>query len=78
MKRQVGLFFLLLGLLGVILFCATFLSDTTIWLLGFFSFAMIAFGVWILVRSQPPPPPDERFRYYRRLRSDRNKKKKRK
>jgi len=78
MKRQIGLFFLLLGLLGLILFVATFLSNSPIWWLGFVSTLFVIFGGWLLSKSRTSPPTDERFRSYRRYRSRREEGKKKK
>ena len=78
MKRQVGLFFLLLGLLGLILFVATFLSNSPIWSLGLVSILFTIFGGWLISKSRTPPPTEERFRSYRRFRSRKEEKKKEK
>lgn len=75
MARQIGLFFLLVGVLGLILFYTTIHGDKISWLLGLLSLLSAVSGFFIILKSYTPAETDERFRSYRKYRERRQEKK---
>jgi len=78
MSKQIGIFFLLIGLLGLILSYMTIQLGEFEWLLGFISLISVTGGFLLLIKRRSPPNEDERFRSYRKYRTKRDEKKKQK
>ena len=75
MGRKIGLFFFLVGILGMILFFLTFQIGESEWALGFISLLSLAIGILLIIKRRPPPKDVERFRSYRGYRSRKDDKK---
>ena len=59
MSRQVGIFFLILGLVGLILFITSVKADQALCNIGLLSAASILLGIFFMTRKSKPPakPP---------------------
>jgi hypothetical protein len=55
MSRQLGVFFLILGLIGLILFVSSVMADQTLCNVGLLSAASILLGVFFFSRKPKPP-----------------------
>jgi hypothetical protein len=77
MSRQIGEFFLFIGIVLLVIFFASDQSENTAW--GYFisGAAMIALGCYLMWRNRRPDLESSRFKSYRRMR-DRPKKVKKK
>lgn len=75
MSRQIGIFFLLVGLLCLVIFYTTIHSGEVSWALGFLCVILISFGIYLVIKSYSKPETDERFRSYRKYREKREEKK---
>ena len=66
MSRQVGIFFLLVGLVSLVVFCATIEGGQPT--AGFLCVGMLGLipAIYLIGRGYAPPPPSERFRLLRR------------
>lgn len=78
MSRQVGIFFLLVGLLCLVIFYTTIHSNQAAWTLGLVCILFIALGIYLIINSYTKPENNERFRSYRRYKSKRDEKKSKK
>jgi hypothetical protein len=55
MSRQVGIFFLIMGMLGMVLFITSVMTDQTLCNVGLLSAASILFGMYLFSRKPKPP-----------------------
>jgi hypothetical protein len=71
MLRSIGIFFLLISILGIVIFISSIRTGDPIWELGLFSTFGTFLGLFFIRRFSPPPNPDERFQTLRSYRSRR-------
>jgi len=76
MSKKIGIFFLLIGLLGLILSYMTYQLGEFEWLLGFISLISAIGGFLILIKRRSPSAENGRFRSYRKYRARRDEQKK--
>jgi hypothetical protein len=75
MIKQIGQFFLFLGLIGMIIFCGTLQVRQPAYAFCIWGSLGLIFGVVLLARAyQPPPPNTTRFRLLRRSKEKSEKK----
>jgi multisubunit Na+/H+ antiporter MnhG subunit len=55
MSRQLGTFFVILGLIGLILFFASVMADQTLCNIGLLSAASILLGIFFITRKPKTP-----------------------
>jgi hypothetical protein len=55
MGRQVGVFFVIMGLIGLILFIASVMADQTLCNIGLLSAASILLGIYFITRKPKTP-----------------------
>ena len=56
MSRQVGIFFLIISLFGLVLFLASVQADQMLCNVGLFSAAGMLLGIYLITRKPKPPP----------------------
>lgn len=69
MTTQIGQFFMVLGLIVLVVFCATTQANTPAYPFCIAGLAVFAFGSFLFWRGYTPPPPSERFRLLRNRKS---------
>lgn len=69
MARQIGLFFLFIGVVLLVIFFASDQTDNTVWSYFIGGAVLVALGVVLMRRTSRPDSEHGRFKTYRKLRN---------
>jgi hypothetical protein len=68
MARQIGHFFLFIGLITLVIFGGSAYARQPAWNYGLIGFALFAFGFFLSLRNPVPKTPSNRFQFVRKIR----------